>query len=519
MRRVATVLFIDMVQSTERAASLGDRRWQELLARYRQAVRRSLRASGGREVDNAGDGFLAVFDSPAGAVACACALTDRLRADDVEIRSGLHMGEVETGGPKPTGIAVHIGARVAAVAEAGQVVVSSTVRDVLHGSAYDFKDLGVRALKGVPGDWRLYEATMPEGPAHAPARSRRLPILAGGAAAAVAIAIAVIVLLLLQLGRAQAPGGPRLVAVPGAGQAGLSRPIAVALDGSGRLYILAGNRVLRHEADGSLTPIAGTGAIGYTGDTGQATSASLNGPQAIAFDSAGDLFIADTGNNVVRRVDAHGVISTYAVGLSAPSGVAVGFGGAVLIADTGHNVVREVASDGIVSSVAGTGDAGYAGDGSPAPQALLNQPTCLVVDANDNLYIADAGNARVRRVGADGLIDTVAGGGPGTFSGDGGPATKAALQLATPGPLSGGGCLTADPAGDLYIADALNNRVREVTPDGRIRTVAGDGRSSTAGENGPARSAELALPLGLAIDLNGLLYVAEADGDRVVMIG
>jgi class 3 adenylate cyclase len=155
-RAVTTVLFTDIVASTEHAATLGDRRWSELLAAHNAAVRRELERWRGREVDARGDGFLASFDGPARAIRCALALRDAVHALGVEIRVGLHTGECELAGEKLEGIAVHTGGRVAALARAGEVLVSSTVKDLVAGSGIDFEDRGEHDLKGVPGSWRLY---------------------------------------------------------------------------------------------------------------------------------------------------------------------------------------------------------------------------------------------------------------------------------------------------------------------------------------------------------------------------
>jgi pimeloyl-ACP methyl ester carboxylesterase/class 3 adenylate cyclase len=155
-RVLATVLFADIVGSTERAAGLGDRRWRELLESYQALSRRELERHRGREIDTAGDGVLAAFDGPARAVRCACALRGAVRALGIEVRAGLHTGECEVIGPKLGGIAVHIGARVAAHAGAGEVLVSNTVKDLVAGSGLRFLDRGVHALKGVPGDWHLF---------------------------------------------------------------------------------------------------------------------------------------------------------------------------------------------------------------------------------------------------------------------------------------------------------------------------------------------------------------------------
>jgi pimeloyl-ACP methyl ester carboxylesterase len=156
-RVLATVLFTDIVGSTERAAGLGDRRWRDLLESHHALVRRELGLFRGREIDTAGDGFLATFDGPARAVRCACAISDGVRSLGVEVRAGLHTGECETMGEKLGGIAVHIGSRVAALAQAGEVWVSSTVKDLVAGSGLSFQDRGVHPLKGIPGEWKLFE--------------------------------------------------------------------------------------------------------------------------------------------------------------------------------------------------------------------------------------------------------------------------------------------------------------------------------------------------------------------------
>lgn len=158
-RILATVLFTDIVGSTQRAARLGDRRWRELLELHYALIRNELERYRGREVDTAGDGFLATFDGPARAVRCAAAVTRAVRSLEIEIRAGLHTGEVETSGRSIGGIAVHIGARIAALAGAGEVLVSSTVKDLVAGSGLEFEERGAHQLKGVPGEYRLFAVT------------------------------------------------------------------------------------------------------------------------------------------------------------------------------------------------------------------------------------------------------------------------------------------------------------------------------------------------------------------------
>jgi class 3 adenylate cyclase len=158
-RALVTVMFTDIVGSTERAAAVGDRRWRELLDGYVGVARRQLERFRGREIDVAGDGLFAIFDGPARAIRCACAIRDAVRQLGLEVRAGLHTGECEVAGSKVSGIAVHTGARVAGAARPQEVLVSGTVRDLVAGSGIRFDDRGRHVLKGVPGDWRLFSVT------------------------------------------------------------------------------------------------------------------------------------------------------------------------------------------------------------------------------------------------------------------------------------------------------------------------------------------------------------------------
>jgi class 3 adenylate cyclase len=155
---LATVLFTDIVGSTEKAVSLGDRRWRDLLDNHHAIIRRNLQRFRGREIDTVGDGFLATFDGPARGVRCACAIADDIRSLGIDVRAGLHTGECEIMDDKVGGIAVHIGARVAALAGPGEVLVSSTVKDLVAGTGLRFGDRGSQSLKGVPDQWRIFAA-------------------------------------------------------------------------------------------------------------------------------------------------------------------------------------------------------------------------------------------------------------------------------------------------------------------------------------------------------------------------
>jgi streptogramin lyase len=221
----------------------------------------------------------------------------------------------------------------------------------------------------------------------------------------------------------------------------------------------------------------------------------------VAFDKTGNLYIADPVYGAIRRVTPDGIISTIfqMPNSGAPTGLAVDSAGNLYIADQWNSLVLKVSSGGTVTTVAGNGTAGFSGDGGPAASAQLNAPRGVAVDASGNLYIADALNNRIRKVSSDGIITTVAGNGSFSYSGDGGPAVNA--QLSGPRGLAVAG------AGNLFIADSANNRVRKVSSTGVITTAAGNGSSppdsftpTVVGDGGPAISAELSHPSGLAVD-------------------
>ena len=265
----------------------------------------------------------------------------------------------------------------------------------------------------------------------------------------------------------------------GSGTAGtasmVDTPRGIAIDANGNLLIADqnNNRVRRLDRiTGSLTHVAGNGANGYQGDGGSAMSARLSKPQDVALDSNGNLFIADMDNHCIRRVDAvTGIITTYAgIGrgggfsgdgysaisarLSKPQGVAVDGNGNLFIADRDNHRIRRVDINGNIMTVAGTGTQGFSGDGASATSANLNFPSGVAVDNSDILFIADSSNNRIRRVDSSGNISTVAGTGVNGFSGDGGPATSAKLK----NPFG----VALDGSGNLLIADTGNNRIRKV---------------------------------------------------------
>ena len=305
-----------------------------------------------------------------------------------------------------------------------------------------------------------------------------------------------------------------------AAQAAIAGVMGMAIDGANNLYIADWSNSLVRKIDisGLITTVAGEGSNQYSGDGGAATSAGLD-PSAVAVDKDGNLYIADYGNNRIRKVTPTGIISTFAgngsrgysgdggpattAQISDPTGVAVDPAGNVYFTDYHNNRIRKVTAAGIISTVGGNGSYEYAGDGGPATAAQFD-PVNITVDSAGNLYIADWWNNRVRKITANnGVISTVAGNGNFGFGGDGGPATAAILS--SPSFVSVG------PTGALYIADEQNDRVREVTPDGTISTVAG----APVGDGGPATDAFLNHPAGVAIDAQGNLYISDSENHRV----
>jgi uncharacterized protein (TIGR03437 family) len=307
----------------------------------------------------------------------------------------------------------------------------------------------------------------------------------------------------------------------------LQHPQDVAVDSSGNVYVAdTGNvRIRKITTDGMLATIAGSGAIGYSGDTGPATSASLLPPAAITVDSSGNIFFAESSDARIRKIDTKGVITTVAgngtsgfsgdgnaatsAQMSLPTGIAVDSSGNLYIADSQNLRVRKVAGSNI-NSVAGNGLLSFSGDNGPALQAQMYLPQGVAVDSGGNVYVSDTGNNEVRRVGKDGSISRYAGNGSAGFGGDGGAATSA--QLTAPAGLA------VDSGGNLYIADSLNSRVRKVTPSGSISTVAGNGNAGFGGDNGSATGAQLNTPVSVAVDAAGNLYIADLNNNRIRMV-
>ena len=307
-------------------------------------------------------------------------------------------------------------------------------------------------------------------------------------------------------------------------------PAGLAYDGAGNLYFSETGRhaVRRMSPTGILTTFAGTGVQGFDGDGGPAASALLNSPGAVAVDAAGNLFVADVQNRRIRRVDAATGIITTAAGtgvagasadgtaasearLDRPAALAVDSSGNLFFADAGTHLIRRVDhASGLVATVAGNGVQGYAGDGGPAVVASVDSPWGLAVDGGGNLYVADMHNQRIRRIdAATGVITSVAGTGQPGFSGDGGAAGVAALRM----PRG----VSLDAAGNVFLADSSNHRVRRVdAATGLITTIVGDGTQAYAGDSNPAVAASLDTPRAVTLMPGaGLATLADTNNGRV----
>ncbi len=301
-----------------------------------------------------------------------------------------------------------------------------------------------------------------------------------------------------------------------------------AIFAGGNLYIADQlNNVVRLATggNGNISTLAGTGIGGFTKDGIKANTSELASPSGVAVDASGNLYIADTQNSAIRMVTTAGIISTVAGNelagyggdgsgalaamLTRPSSVLLDSSGNMYIADSGNNVIRKVTkSTGNISTYAGNFNTpGYTGDGGQATRAGLNDPIAIAMDTAGNLYIADTNNNAVRKVATNGIITTVAGNGTPGFSGDGGRAVFA--QLSHPKGVA------VDTAGDVYISDTFNSRIRVVTPNGTITTVVGTSPAGYSGDGGLATAAQLNFPAGLSFDSAGNLYIADNNNNVI----
>lgn len=309
-----------------------------------------------------------------------------------------------------------------------------------------------------------------------------------------------------------------------AAQAQINRVVSLAADTAGNIYMADqnNNRIRKVDTNGNITTFAGNGVAGFGGDSGQASLAQLNGPLGVCLDKSGNLYVNDEGNYRVRKISTSGVITTVAgngtqsssgdggpatsATMNIPIRCAVDNSGNLYIVDQGAHKIRMVNSSGIISTFAGTGIPGFTGDGGPAAAAEMNNPTAAAFDAAGNLYVSDQVNQRIRRIDTNGIIATVAGNGSAGFSGDGGLATSASLNYP--------GSTVIDSTGSLYIVDSANNRIRTVL-GGIITTVAGTGAAAYSGDNGPASAAAFSNPFGMTADGAGNLYIGDIANNRV----
>ena len=309
--------------------------------------------------------------------------------------------------------------------------------------------------------------------------------------------------------------------------AGVNDPTCIVIDGSGNIYFGESYHcvIRKVNTSGIITTIAGTGTPGFSGDGGPATAAQLSGPQGLAIDATGNIFIADFGR--IRKINTAGIITTVAgTGASSssgdggpataativgPWGISTDAAGNIFLCDE-SNRIRKINMAGIIATVAGNGTSGFSGDGGPASAAELNTPQGVVTDLSGNVIFADRYNNRIRKIDASGIITTIAGSGsagPGTgsFGGDGGPATSALLYA----PMGIG----IDAYGNLYFSDHSNYRIRKINAAGIISTVAGDGISGFSGDGGLATNASISAIEQVAIDSAGSIYVPDFYNFRV----
>jgi protein kinase-like protein/NHL repeat-containing protein len=301
-------------------------------------------------------------------------------------------------------------------------------------------------------------------------------------------------------------------------------PVGVAVDGAGALYVadVVDHRVRRVDPSGAITTIAGTGTAGFSGDDGPAAEAQLAFPTSVVARADGAVYVADAGNQRIRYVGRDGLITT-AIGdgppypadgdpaieayLQDPETTQTGPDGSLYIADTSNHRIRRVDATGTITTVVGTGVAGDSGDGGPATAASIDEPVSVTVDDSGAVYFADASVDRIRKVASDGTITTIAGSGRFGHSGNGGDATRA--ELATPVDV------TVDGSGNVYLAEEDGHRVRRVDTNGVITTVAGNGTRGFAGDGGPATQALLNEPSGVDVTADGTLYIADRGNQRI----
>ena len=289
----------------------------------------------------------------------------------------------------------------------------------------------------------------------------------------------------------------------------LNHPYRFALDSQGNIYFADANnnRIRKISTNGTITTIAGTGDHGFSGDGSAATSAKLYSPRDILIDSRENIFIADSHNHRIRKISPNGIISTCASGSKYFMGIAYDSQENLYIANSHNHNIKKVLNNGNLITVAGTGSGSYSGDGNATSENLY-YPWGLAIDKQDNIFIADSHNHRIRKVTPNGKISTIGGTGSKGFSGDGNAAISAELYY----PWD----VTLDNQGNLYIADSHNHCIRKISTNGIISTVAGTGgKNGYSGDGGPATSAKLYYPYGIEVDSFGNIYIGDSSNNRI----
>ena len=464
-RFLATVMFTDIVGSTDIATEIGDRRWRELLARHHGLVRKELKRFGGREIDTAGDGFFATFEAPAAGIRCACAASEAVHELGVDIRAGIHVGECELMGKKVGGIAVHTGARVLSVTGPGEVLVTATAKDLVAGSGIDFSDHGSHALKGLPGEWRLFLVTGVDG------RERPVPLDPGSAARL----------------RDQIAPPPLL----------RSRRIPIVVAGAVLLLavVVGGFLLTRHSA--TIVPSANTLAEITAGSHGFSRAIAVGGAPTGVASGEGSIWVVNRADGTVQRIDPNAsepIVATKST-FGPPTGIGAGEGAAWIT--TGFGTAGGTSSGGKLYRYdpASNEVTPAADDASGKAVAVGDGAVWVADDVNGQVLRIDAKTAEVTPIpvgGAPIAIAIGAGAQAPVWLADSVLASLSRIDASTNlverfnlGSVPSG--IAVDARGDVWVTSAQANTVTRLDASGHARdTITG----LPAGPTGIAVSAD-----------------------------